>query len=219
MHACIHSLQFDEYHPYTARPQPLYGNVVSVSPVTSEVTVMTYPSSKKQAQKQGKAPRCYVFSLHELPQSQASRTLWRAIQGWINEVDAERAARNIGEGSDGKAKKDDEEDPCGPRVTFLDLEEWLAFKGETLPPPVPPKPGQTQEIKVRHHHQHRRAARPQQQQSSYGEESSSLPMSQSSSTASSSLSAASATGTSTPPRRAVDVGLVWWTMDLHGKHL
>lgn len=199
------SVQIADQLPFDARPAPLYGNIVSVDRLSGTVTIVTYPSSKAQVKRQclrdGRTPCHYTFKISELPKTQQSRTLWQAIERWLRELEADVQQVN--------------EDACGPRVTFFDEDEALAFNasiGSRVIDPGRRENGRTvareaskvssimmsathaeEPVVVKkygHHHQHRRRR---------SEQSSSL-------------------GSEAFPRRAVDVGIVWWTSDLHGRH-
>lgn len=178
---------------------PLYGNVVSLS-TDGTVTVIAYPASKLQVKRQclrdGRTPARYTFSVQDLPRSQPARELWRAIERWQSQTESDQ-------------------DRIGPRVTFFDEDEAIAYNNAarlerpiiSIPSPSSSAVNQTaalqqqisrsssssagghgQPRKYGHHHQHRR--RKSMQEASLGSEAF--------------------------PRRAVDVGLVWWTKDLHG---
>ena len=134
--------------------------------------------------------RCPSFKISELPKTQQSRTLWQAIERWMKEATETKAQ---------------DEDACGPRVTFFDEEEALAYnatvgsrviehhatKRESRTASATTAATASEGVKkYGHHHQHRR--RRSEQSSSPGSEAF--------------------------PKRAVDVGIVWWTSDLHGRH-
>lgn len=206
----IPSIHFAQQVPKGARPAPRYGNIVSVA--SSVVTIVCYPSSRLQAKRQclrdGRTPMTYTFEIGQLPNTQQSRDFWSAIERW--------QASSAEQLSD----EQDNDSCCGPRVTFLDGDEATAYniRAGSCIIPVPAGPctstsrsraghassstgdggfgaesksaGDATKAakKYGHHHQHRRRR---------------------------SLEEASS-GSEAHPKWAVDIGLVWWTSDLHG---
>lgn len=150
------SLQTSE-KPIYERPKPLYGNVVSCDRA-GLVKIMTYPSTSRQ--KKTQPVQTYSFALGSLPTSHQSRAVYRSIERWMQE---KQEAYRLSSSEQKRLE-------VGPRVTFLDEQEYMQFSGEESPP-VPAK-----------------------------DEGYMSAQSSSQSTASSKYE---------PPRRAVDVGLVW----------
>lgn len=174
----------------------------------------------------------YRFEIGELAVTQQSRSLYRAVEKWLVEKDSlERvktmksnnsssghnvndkdkkkkgAAASAGDSSkdNGDSSDDEIDELVGPRVTFFDAEDMRRFKAQKGLPPLPPKDS------VSSFHMPSHSISDPNSVSANSSPPPSINRHHHSHRRNKSLNE--------PPGRAVDVGLVWWTGDLHGMHL
>jgi hypothetical protein len=156
--------------------------------------ITTWPSSAAQKKKQGGKLTIYTFDLSTMPVNHQTRSLYRAIEHWM----LDRRSTQLGM----TPQEIEQVENVGPRVTFLDEEQYMVWYSQ----------------QSSNHSSSWKGQRPQIQYQQYAQ-SLAMTRSRSGSSMTSSASNKPSKKYNSETRRAYDVGLVWWASDLHGRHL